>query len=245
MVGASRLEVSGATVNGALMGSKWLARLDQVRVLVRTLGPREAGVVVGLAILNRVFACQVFVCLACDAAVLPRAELVPDQRFRIDRPPKTTLETVSMNGDLDLSVAFVADASARGDECFVLLDGDRIASYCWFSARETRMIPGYSVRFAEVDRYAYKAFTHPDYRGRGLLGACLAEAMRHYARRGCRGFVTVIERGNVRSLKAFGRVGFRPVGHALTCRRLPKRRVWNSQGCQRFGLVVQRDAEHR
>jgi len=55
---------------------------------------------------------------------------------------------------------FVAEALAKGDECFGILDGQTLAAYSWYSTKPTRIRP--PDLFLRIDGhyiYMYKGFT--------------------------------------------------------------------------------------
>lgn len=83
------------------------------------------------------------------------------------------------------------------------------ASYCFFSRIPTAVTPRLQFHFPAHDAYAFKAFTRPESRGKGALGAILAFARAPQSPLGAGTIHTVILRHNLASIRAFEKVGFR------------------------------------
>lgn len=100
------------------------------------------------------------------------------------------------------------------DMCFGAIHGDRLASYGWyaFSAVEPEHAAGVSLGLPTNVAYIYKAFTHPDFRGRRLNGACVAEAASILSTQGVDLILAMIYWSNEASLRSFERLGFRRLG---------------------------------
>jgi len=70
--------------------------------------------------------------------------------------------------ELGMPEAFVRRALAKGDVCEAVLHKGEIVSYCWMAFTPTHDSDGVYVDFGEHDRYAYKGFTLPQFRGAHL-----------------------------------------------------------------------------
>lgn len=109
----------------------------------------------------------------------------------------------------------LADRVEAGfDMCFGAVHGDRLANYGWyaFSAVEPEHAAGVSLGLPTNVAYIYKAFTHPDFRGRRLNGACVAEAASILSTQGVDLILGIIYWSNEASLRSFERLGFRRLG---------------------------------
>lgn len=211
-------------------------RSARVRQGVRRHGTFETGISLALIVIRRLFACQLLVCLAWENAhgsPLQEIYLEPTSARRLS---PEQLEVAASDPELDLRADFVHDALAHGDACFGVLDGHRVVSYCWFSNRPTEVLPGFTTRFPAADYYSYKAFTRPSHRGRGLLRDCQVAAAKAFKREGPLRMLTLIERRNVSSLKAFGQAGFRPLGRIVLGRTRWRNYVIHSAGCREHEL---------
>ena len=103
---------------------------------------------------------------------------------------------------------FVRAAFDRGDRCYVITDGRRIASYGWYSCRSTPIFGGLMFCFDPAYTYMYKGYTHPDYRGLRLHAIGMSRALAESSGPDCRGLVSFVERTNQSSLKSCYRMGY-------------------------------------
>ena len=114
--------------------------------------------------------------------------------------------------ELELSETFVRDALDKGDACHAILRNDEIVSYDWSAFTPTHDTHGVYVDFGEKDRYGYKAYTLPEFRGLHLPrvfkplgdGYCIARGCTHTI-----GFVKIDNRPSIHATVAqgYGRVG--------------------------------------
>lgn len=113
-----------------------------------------------------------------------------------------------------LSPGFADRVDGGFDMCFGAIHGDRLANYGWyaFTAVEPEHAAGVSLGLPTNVAYIYKAFTHPDFRGRRLNGACVAEAAAILGTQGIDHVLAMIYWSNEASLRSFERVGFRKLG---------------------------------
>lgn len=108
-----------------------------------------------------------------------------------------------------------ADRAARGlDLCFGAIHGDRLASYGWYALHsvEAEHSAGASLGLPADMAYLYKAFTHPDFRGRRLNGACVGRAMSVLAQQGISRLLCLVYWSNAPSLRSFERLGCQRLG---------------------------------
>jgi ribosomal protein S18 acetylase RimI-like enzyme len=227
------------TMKAAVRQTDPLGRLDEIRVAVRRHGIPSVCLDLNLRLVNRLFFLKI---LSCFSALCgSRESRVAVVQGGVVCAPATgeQLQTMSLIRDLDLPRSFVDEAWSLGHECFVASVDGTPACYCWFSSGVTALIGGLEASFPAGHRYAYKAFTRPAYRGRGLLPLCCAAAMRRYAAEGCQALVTVIERNNFSSIHAFERCGFTKFGTVLVVRAWKRTKIVRDRGCTRFGFEVQ------
>jgi hypothetical protein len=109
-------------------------------------------------------------------------------------------------------VPIIGEALARGDACYVVLDGERLANIGFYSSRPTPVLNDLVVHFDPPYWYMYGGFTPVAYRGRrlhalGVLGGALELFDRQIP-----GLVTVYERTNYRSMVSALRMGWQPCG---------------------------------
>jgi RimJ/RimL family protein N-acetyltransferase len=84
--------------------------------------------------------------------------------------------------------------------------------------------------------YMYKAFTHPDYRGRRLYGVGMALALKALAERGITKLVTTVHTNNFASLSSCRRLGYQRIGRFWTLGRGHRRWAIKPRTVQRLGI---------
>lgn len=142
-------------------------------------------------------------------------------------------------GDHDMTQEFAEEALARGDECFALFDGRRLASYGWYSRRPTRISDGLVLHFDPGWVYMYKGYTQPAYRGMRLHGIGMSLALRAYTERGARGLISYVKSNNFQSLRSIERMGYRIFGDIYLARVLGKPVVWTTPTCRAYGFRLE------
>ena len=115
--------------------------------------------------------------------------------------------------ELELSETFVRDALHKGDACHAILCDGEVVSYDWSAFTPTHDSEGVYVEFGERDRYGYKAFTLPGFRGRHLPRVFKPLGDAYCIVRGCThtiGFVKVDNRPSIRAtvVQGYQRIGF-------------------------------------
>lgn len=119
-----------------------------------------------------------------------------------------------------------ADRAGRGmDVCFGAIRGDRLASYGWYArdSIEPEHAAGTPVGLPQNVAYMYKLFTHPDFRGRRLNGACVRDAAVALSARGVDRIVGMVYWSNEASMRSLERLGFRRLGLLVVGPRGPLR----------------------
>lgn len=163
------------------------------------------------------------------------------------RPADMSYETRFLDGDEmarfadqepTLRPKFMREARARGDRCYAILDGDRLASYGWYATRPLVVAYGQYLHFDPSYVYMHSGYTHPDYRGQRLFGIGKAQALRTLSEEGNRGMLACVDTDNVRSLRSFHRLGASCFG-VMRVLRIGER-AWRhtSPGCDRYGFTL-------
>jgi len=130
------------------------------------------------------------------------------------------------------------EALARGDRCYAVLDGDRLASYGWYATRPLIVAAGLYLDFDPAHAYMHTGYTHGDYRGERLHGIGMARALETLTGEGSRGLVSCVDTDNLPSLRSCARMGYRHFG---VLRILGKgERAWShvSAGCAEYGFTL-------
>jgi len=150
------------------------------------------------------------------------------------------LHEFAVNPENEMSESFIEEALSKGDECYGVCDGDRLASYGWYSFRPTRIDPpDLQLRFNHEYVYMYKGFTHVRYRGQRLHAIGMTLALQHYLDRGYSGLVSYVESNNFNSLKSVARMGYEEFGSIYLMRTFGRYLTHASRGCESFGFAVE------
>ena len=144
-------------------------------------------------------------------------------------------------GRTELTIRFLNQAAARGDECYALRDGENLAAYGWYSSGNTPVGFGDLVLHFSPDYvYMYKGFTGTDYRGQRLHAIGMTRALQHYLSQGRKGLVSYVEATNFDSLKSCARMGYRVFGSVYLVRLFGRYYALSSPGCRRFAFRLAR-----
>jgi hypothetical protein len=135
--------------------------------------------------------------------------------------------------ELELSETFVRDALDKGDACHAIVCDDEIVSYDWSAFTPTHESEGVYVDFGEKDRYGYKAFTLPEFRGRHLPRAFKPLGDGYCIARGCTDTIGFVEVDNRPSIGATLAQGYGRIGFAGYLKRGPFFVAFRTQGVRR------------
>jgi GNAT superfamily N-acetyltransferase len=140
----------------------------------------------------------------------------------------------------DLGEAMADRLEAGHDLCFAAFDGERLVSYAWFAlgAVEADHGLGVAMSFPCDTAYLYKAYVHPDYRGRRLHQVTLRAAFAELSARGIARVVAMIEYGNVGSVRAHERLGFARLGRLVICGKGARPWEWFPRRAAEVGLML-------
>ncbi len=163
----------------------------------------------------------------------PPADLRYETRFLVEDEVLRFAEHVPT-----LRPKFTHEALTRGDRCYAILDGDRLASYGWYATQPLVVAFGLYLHFDPAYAYMHTGYTNPDYRGQRLHGIGMARALEALTDEGSRGLVSCVDTDNLRSLRSCDRMGYRRFG---VLRVLGKgARAWShaSAGCAEYGFKL-------
>lgn len=129
-----------------------------------------------------------------------------------------------------ISARFLDGIAARDDLCVAAFSAGQLVSYRFFALQPTDIDAHLRFHFPPGWIYAYKAFTHPAWRGRRLhrevFLRSLPEVSRWLPGSGAPlGFVTLVLSDNEASAKALARVGFEPFTSFSVLRLLSRPRL--------------------
>ena len=131
--------------------------------------------------------------------------------------PETLIEA-SHDPELDLDEDFVRRAIANQDVITGAFDGKKLVAYTCATSVSAPHDEWFSVQIPKDFRYGYKAFTHPDHRGKRLVYsvAHLRERTQIFLERGSKYHMSFVAMWNLPSLQAVWRTGVnQPIGWVL------------------------------
>jgi hypothetical protein len=203
----------------------------------RSFGPSAALHDLRQRAVNRVVPFQILRGMTAELAdINPGLFEVGSYRAGFARPDEIL---AAATPEYEMGEGFAREALGKGDECFALFDGDRLASFGWYSNQPTRISGGLVLRFDPAWVYMYKGFTHPDYRGKRLHGIGMSLALRAYADRGSRGLISYVKSNNFQSLRSIERMGYRIFGDIYLARVLGRPVTWSTPGCRTYGFRLE------
>jgi hypothetical protein len=209
--------------------------LDRLRRKLDKLGPARTFHLALVRLLNRMSLFKILRgvlllrvdpnFLECPARLTP-GFLDEEQLRRLARDPAN-----------ELDASFLNEALAKGDRCYAILDGDRLAAYGWYSRQPTRIDPPELLLGFDADYvYMYKGLTRPEYRGQRLHAIGMNRALQHYLEHGARGIISYVESTNFDSLKSCYRLGYRHFGDIYLWRVFGQYLRLYSPACRRYGF---------
>lgn len=211
--------------------------LERVRRKLEKLGPRQTAHLMLVRALDRASMFKVLrgiLLLKVDPAFLQcPPHLTPgflDERqlWQLARDPANELDN-----------SFLNEALAKGDRCYAIMDGDKLAAYGWYSRQPTRIDPpDLLLSFDSNLVYMYKGLTRPEYRGQRLHAIGMNRALQHYQTQGARGIISYVESTNVDSLKSCYRLGYQLFGSVYLWRVFGHYLRVYSPGCRSQGFSL-------
>ena len=158
------------------------------------------------------------------------------EKYRYQFLDGEALRHFARDPQYDMTESFVAEARAKGDECYAILDGDRLASYGWYSHVPTQVADGLVLHFSSDYVYMYKGYTHPKYRGQRLHAIGMTRALQAYLERGFRGLISYVESNNYSSLKSVYRMGYVDIGRVYAARAAGRFWTVHTPGCRAYAF---------
>lgn len=190
----------------------------------------------GIRAANRLSYFQV---LKCVTITEPAAEYLDSGKYECRFLSGAELTAFAADPANKMPLGFVHEALAKGDECYGILDGGKLASYGWYAVSETEIEDGgLAIRFDRGWVYMYKGYTKPEYRGQRLHAIGMTRSLKEYRERGIKGIVSYVAANNFASLKSCYRMGYKDFGSVAIGRVAGKFRIWHSPGCRTYGLRV-------
>lgn len=204
----------------------------------KEFGPRIAAQDLAYRALNRITSFHVM--LGMTAVPLDLNPDLLESRGELRGRFTSRDELIAAAGDeYELTADFIHAAFDKGDDCFAIYDGNRLASFGWYSKKPTKISDELLLHFDPSWVYMYKGFTHPDYRGKRLHGIGMARATVAYANGGSRGLISYVNADNHQSLRSTERMGYRTFGEVVVTRAAGRTLTFATPGCKRYDFRVE------
>jgi len=213
------------------------AQLTRIRKTAGDFGWPAALQAMAQGAVNRLAFFRVLKCIQVNK-VDPRY-LAIDPRFQHGFLDNATLRRFSGDPKYDLSPQFLDEALAKGDQCYGILEGDRLASFGWYSAVPTKISDGLRFCFDRRYVYMYKGFTDPDYRGQRLHALGMTSALKQFRDDSSEGLVSYVYATNFDSLRSCYRMGYTDVGQIYCLRTRDHYWIHADASCRRVGISVE------
>ncbi len=219
----------------------WFTRrpgIEKVRLNVRRYGLANTLYDLTLRTANSVVLCKVLRGVSIER-VEPEFLNCPGKytpRFLSE----SLIRDLARSPENEMPEGFVEEALGKGDECYGICDGDRLAAYGWYSHKPTRMEPSdLLLHFNDEYVYMYKGFTHERYRGERLHAIGMTMALKEYLAKGFKGLVSYVESNNFSSLKSCFRMGYIQFGSVYVVKVFGRYASYRTGGCDKFGFWVE------
>jgi ribosomal protein S18 acetylase RimI-like enzyme len=108
---------------------------------------------------------------------------------------------------------------AHGRHCFLALDGEHLAAYCWATERVEQDTDNLELHLQPGDVYGDDAYTVPAYRRQGIQSALLVYRLDYMRNLGYQRLVAIVAVDNKPSQGMVRKLGYREAGH-LSFRRI-------------------------
>ncbi len=213
------------------------ARLARIRKNAADFGWPAALQAVAQGAVNRFTLLRVLQCV--QVSEIDPDYLAIDSRFQHGFLDPATLQRFSSDPRYDLPAQFIDEALAKGDQCYGIIDGDRLASFGWYSAMPTKISNDLRFCFDQRYVYMYKGFTDPSYRGQRLHARGMTAALGRFRDRGAKGLVSYVDTTNFDSLRSCYRMGYSDVGKIYCLRAADHYWIHADAGCRRVGVALQ------
>ena len=138
-----------------------------------------------------------------------------------------------------ISADFLHKARARGDRCYALFDGERLAAYGWYSDLPTPIDEHFVLHFDSAYTYMYAGYTLPAYRGKRLHAVGMCRALRAITEEGKNGLISNVLSNNLASLQSVRRMGYRIFGEVYLFRAGNYRFTYSTSGCRNYDFWVE------
>ena len=212
---------------------------DELKKTFHTYGPGAVLQDVGWRAVNKVASAQVLRGMTVRVSDVQDPTLFDAPGFEGRFVGADELEPYAA-GAHEFTSEFVKSAMAHGDRCYAIFDGDKLASYGWYSNRPTPVDDHLLLHFDPAYTYMYKGFTAKAYRGKRLHAVGMCRALRAVTDEGKKGLISWVYSNNFASLRSTERMGYRIFGSAFAVRAGSHVASYATPGCREYGFWLEK-----
>jgi ribosomal protein S18 acetylase RimI-like enzyme len=148
------------------------------------------------------------------------------------------LRQFSKDSETQITDVFLDRVLPKGDRCYAIMDGGRLAAYGWYSTKPTNINKELVLHFDPHWVYMYKGYTHPDYRGQRLHAIGMAKALEAFTKEGYKGLISYVETNNFASLRSVFRMGYRNICKVRIFKGLGSYHITTEPECEKYQFTV-------
>ncbi len=212
--------------------------VDYVAATVRQYGAGALLHDLQIRLLNRLAQFQVLKGMTVRVPDVRDRSLFDARGFQCRFADAAELQQLARDEANQLSPDFLRLALSRGDRCYALFDGARLAAYGWYTQRPAPLDEHFTLHFGAGWTYMFKGYTLPAWRGKRLHAVGMCRALRAIADEGRQGLISCVASNNFASLQSVTRMGYRIFGAAALLRVAGRSMTWATPGCRKFGFRV-------
>lgn len=186
-------------------------RADRFKTEAKRFGPGAALHRLGIALLNRAVSYRAYRIMNLTLEHAARVRPLSLEGLECREVRCSDLLPFASDPLNGLSTGFLRQADERGDRCFAVFTAQgSLGCYCFYATQPTDIDHEFRFHFPGDMVYLYKAFTHPDWRGKGLNPLGVSSGICWFTRdlKPGAGFVALVQTNNYPSIVSFEKMGF-------------------------------------
>lgn len=210
-------------------------KLDSIKKNIQHHGIYNVLYHYSLKLINKFMFINVLTCIVISR--VKESSLKLDSKYEHGFLNNDKLIDFSNNEEHELPQDFLESAISKGDECYAITEKEKLASYGWYSNKETQTnVQQLLFCFDPKYIYMYKGLTKKDYRGQKLHAVGMTWALNLYLEKGFSGIVSYVESTNFDSLKSCWKMGYEKVGVIYIFKIFGKVFHYPSTSCKRLSI---------
>lgn len=210
-------------------------KLDSIKKNIQHHGINNVLYQYSLKAINKIIFINVLTCIVISKT--KQSSLEVDPKYDHGFLDKDKLLDFSKIEEHDLPHDFLESAISKGDECYAITEEENLASYGWYSNKDTLTnVHQLSFCFDSKYMYMYKGLTKKNYRGQKLHAVGMSWALNRYIEKGFSGIVSYVDSTNFDSLKSCWRMGYEKAGAIYVFRIFGKVFHFPSRSCKKFNI---------